>query len=311
MKPAHFRQIASRLGRMWLASVLVAVSCHAPAQSLEPRAYANTPVGMNFLLVGYAHTEGSIGTDAASPIQDAQVQTDTALLGYSRAFGLWGTSGKLAFVEGEAWVSGSATAGGQPRSRAVTGLTDPLFRGSINLYGAPALTMKEFPDYHQDLIIGVSLYVTAPLGDYDSSKLLNIGNNRWSFRPELGFSQAYGKFTFEVMPAVTFFTDNNDFLGQTRQQDPVYSLQGHVIYSFPKNIWASVSATYYTGGSTRLNGVDQNDLEKNYRVGATLSLPLGRRESIKFYGSDGVWARSGSSFWLAGIAFQYRWGGGL
>jgi hypothetical protein len=311
MKRAHIRRIVSLSGRMWLALSLVAVAFHAPAQSLEPRAYANTPVGMNFLLVGYAHTEGSIGTDAASPIQDAQVQTDTALLGYARAFGLWGTSGKLAFVEGQAWVSGSATAAGQLRTRAVNGLTDPLFRGSINLYGAPALTMKEFADYHQDLIIGVSLYVTAPLGNYDSSKLLNIGNNRWSFKPELGFSQAYGKFTFDLMPAVTFFTDNDDFLGKTKQQDPLYSLQGHVIYSFPKSIWASVSATYYTGGSTTLDGVGQHDLEENYRVGATLSLPLGRHESIKFYGSDGVWARTGSSFWLVGIAFQYRWGGGL
>ena len=281
------------------------------AQSLEPRAYANTPVGMNFALIGYAHTEGSITTEASSPIQNAQVTTDNALLGYSRSFGLLGTSGKIALVEGEAWVSGQAQFMGQPRSRYVTGLTDPLVRGSINLYGAPALTMNEFTNYQQNLIIGMSLSMTAPLGQYDSSKLLNIGQNRWSFRPELGFSQAYKKFTFELMPAVTFFTDNNNFLGQTKEQDPLYSLQGHVIYSFPKNIWASVSATYYTGGSTTLDGKHQNDLEKDYRVGATLSLPLGRHESIKLYGSDGVVDRAGQNFWLIGIALQYRWGGGL
>lgn len=299
------------LVRAGLMFGLIVAGGKVSAQSLEPRAYANTPMGMNFLITGYGHTEGSVTTDAASPIKDAQVRTDTAILGYARSFGLWGKSGKLSFAEGEAWVSGEAKLAGQARSRYVTGLTDPLVRGSINLYGAPALTMNEFTNYQQNLIIGISLTVSAPLGQYDSSKLLNIGNNRWSFRPELGLSQAYKKFTFELMPAVTFFTDNNDFLGQTRQQDPLYSLQGHVIYSFPKHIWASVDATYYTGGSTTVDGTYQHDLERNYRVGTTLALPLGRRESIKFYASDGVWAQSGSSFWLVGIALQYRWGGGL
>jgi hypothetical protein len=171
--------------------------------------------------------------------------------------------------------------------------------------------MKEFPSYKQNVIVGLSLAVTAPLGRYDSGKLLNIGNNRWSIRPELGISKAFGPLTLELMPDVTIFTDNNDFLGQVRHQDPLFSLQGHVIYNFGHGIWASASGTYYTGGSTTLGGSSQNDLQENFRAGATLSLPLGRHESIKIYGSDGLVARFGSSFWLVGIAFQYRWGGGL
>ncbi len=294
-----------------LTITLALVSSNASGQQLEPRAYANTPVGMNFLLTGYGYTQGPITASAASPIQGAKVQTDTALLGYSRSFGVWGDSAKFDVVEGEAWVSGTATYVGQPRSRYVTGLTDPLFKGSINLYGAPALTMDEFTNYQQNLIIGVSLAVTAPLGQYDSSKLLNIGNNRWSFNPEMGFSQAFGKLTLELMPGATVFMDNDDFLGQVRKQDPLYSLQSHAIYSFPHGIWASVSGTYYTGGASQVAGASQHDLEKDYRVGATLALPLGRRESIKLYGSDGLYARTGSSFWQIGIAFQYRWGGGL
>lgn len=311
VKWAWTRLRKGRLACFGLVGCLMATGFYASAQNLEPRAYANTPVGMNFVLTGYGYSEGNITADASAPVQGAQVQTDTAILGYARSFGLWGKSGKVTMIEGVAWSSGSATYVGQPRSRNVFGLIDPAFQVSYNLYGAPALTMSEFTNYQQNLIIGIGLAVSAPLGRYDSGKLLNIGNNRWSFRPEIGFSKAFGNFTLEAIPAVTIFTDNEDFLGEVRQQDPVYSLQGHVIYSFPKHIWASVSGTYYTGGSSTLDGMDQHDLERSYRVGATLALPLGRQESLKLYASDGVWARSGSDFWLVGIAFQYRWGGGL
>lgn len=305
-----------RLAALWavrgcLFFGLIAAAFNASAQSLEPRAYANTPVGMNFALVGYGYSQGNITANASSPIQGAQVQTDSAQMAYSRSFGIWDKSAKMEFSEGVAWASGTATYMNQPRARDVTGLTDPFFRTSINLYGAPAMTMSEFTNYQQDLIIGASLALTAPLGEYDGNKLLNIGNNRWSFKPELGISQAVGKFTFELMPSVTFFTDNDDFLGQTRQQDPLYALQGHVIYSFPYHIWASVSGTYYTGGDTTVGGKNQEDYERNYRLGATLALPLGRQESIKLYASDGILAQPGNNFWLLGIAFQYRWGGGL
>ena len=268
-------------------------------------------MGLNFLITGYAYTEGSITTDGASPLQDAHVQTHTAVLAYARSFGIWGKFGKFDVVEGMAWVSGQATYGGQPVSRVVSGQTDLQFRGAINLYGAPALTVKEFPSYHQDLIIGLSLAVTAPVGRYDAGRLLNIGNNRWAFKPELGISKAFGPLTLELAPGVTVFTDNDDFLGQVREQDPIVSLQGHAIYNFGRGIWASVGGTYYTGGETTVAGVSQPDRQENYRVGATLSLPLGRQESLKLYASDGVWTRTASNFWLVGIAFQYRWGGGL
>jgi len=306
----------ARASRHWLVRALLAIglataSFRASAQHLEPRSYANIPVGMNFLVTAYGYTEGPVGTDDASPLQDAQIQTHLALLGYARSFGVLGTSAKFDVVEGVAWVSGQATFAGQPVSRDVSGLIDPQFRASINLYGAPALSLKDLATYKQNLIVGTSLAVTAPLGRYDSGKLLNISTHRWSIRPELGISKAFGELTLELIPGATIFTDNDDFLGQVKHQDPLFSLQGHAIYSLGRGIWASVSGTYYTGGTTTLGGVNQHDLQENFRAGATLSLPLGRRESIKFYGSDGVLARTGTSFWLVGMAFQYRWGGGM
>jgi hypothetical protein len=97
----------------------------------------------------------------------------------------------------------------------------------MNFIGAPALTAAEFKDYRQNFILGASLRVTAPLGQYDSDKLVNIGTNRWSLKPEIGFSKAFGRWTVELAPAVTFYTDNGDFFGgQTRAVAPLYSVQG-------------------------------------------------------------------------------------
>ncbi len=187
-----------------------------------------------------------------------------------------------------------------------------MFKLSVNLYGAPALTLKEFAGYEQDLIVGASLRVTAPLGQYDHTKLVNLGTNRWSFKPEVGVSKALGRWTLEATAAVTLFTDNKDFLrGNTRSQDPLYSLEGHVIYEFGSGIWGSLDATYFTGGRTTLNGTLGNDLQRNWRVGGTLAFPLDAYNSIKLYASSGVSARTGNNFDLVGIAWQYRWGAGL
>ena len=84
-------------------------------------------------------------------------------------------------------------------------------------------------------IIGGSLSLNAPLGRYDSGRLVNLGTNRWAFKPEVGISQALGRWTLEGTAGVIFYTANDDFMGgQTRSQDPIYSFQGHLIYNFPR-----------------------------------------------------------------------------
>jgi hypothetical protein len=101
------------------------------------------------------------------------------------------------------------------------------------LYGGPALSLTEFADFKPDIIIGTSFDVTAPLGQYDSDKLLNIGTNRWSFKPEIGISKTLGPLTLELASGIRCYTDNNDFLnGKTLQIRPLYSVQGRLIYSF-------------------------------------------------------------------------------
>src|SRR6185436_9953942 len=245
--------------RRWAWAALVAATialpgCSVHAQALEPRSYANTPVGINFVLLGYGYTEGDVGFDASSPVTDGKV---LAVLPFAEA-------------------TGSAKVAGQGRDRQIFGLADPLLRVSVNVYGAPALSMADFPTYQQDVIVGVGLQVTAPLGQYDSTKLLNVGTNRWSFKPELGVSKAWGPLILELIPAITFFTRNDDFLGgKTLEQDPIYSVQGHLIYEFFPAFWAAFDATYYAGGRTTIDGEKGQQLE-NVRLGLTTALSLSR-----------------------------------
>jgi len=284
----------------------------ADAQSMEPRAYSNAPVGMNFLLLGYVYQQGDVLLDPSVPVKDLNVEVHTAFLGYSRLLDVFGKSGRIDMIVPYAWLSGSGKVQEKDRNRYVSGFADPGVRFSVNLYGAPALSFEGFKNYRQDTILGVGLLTTMPLGQYEPEKLANIGTNRWSFKPEVGISQALGRWTLEAIGGVTFFTKNDEFLGsQTREQDPIYSLQGHLIYNFPRGIWAALNATYYTGGRTSIDGVKGDDIQKNWRFGATLTLPVNRHNSIKLYASTGVYARRGENFDLVGIAWQYRWGGGL
>jgi hypothetical protein len=306
-----------RLGRL-LASAAIIVLAYltapsaARAQDIEPRQWTNTPVGVNFLISGYAYTQGGVAFNPSLPITNPHLQTDNAVLGFARSFDLWGFSAKFDTSVPYTWLSGSADYLGQPVQRSVNGFGDPVFRLSVNLYGAPALGLKDYASYKQDWIVGASLQVSVPSGQYDGTRLVNIGTHRWYFKPNLGVSKAIGPWILEATAEVTFYTDNKDFYhGTTFSQDPLYGLQGHVIRSFSHGIWASVDATYFTGGNTQINGVPNNELQRNWRVGVTLAIPLTARNSIKLYGSNGVSARTDDSYKLFGVVWQYHWGGGL
>jgi Putative MetA-pathway of phenol degradation len=301
----------ARAGAALVVVALMGVALTCEAQDLEPRAYSNTPVGMNFLILGYSYTRGDVAFDASTPIEDAELTAHSAFLAYAHAFGVWGRSAKLDLVLPYAWVSGTAEVAGQRRDRYVAGFGDARVRFSGLLYGGPALSLAEFEDYKPDLIVGASLAITLPVGQYDSHKLVNVGTNRWSVKPELGISKTFGPVTLELAPSVTFYTDNNDFLdGKTLEKDPLYALQAHAIYHTRFGLWAAVDATYYTGGRTTIDG-ERGEEPQNLRLGATLAIPINRHNSVKLYASTGAVARVGGNFTTAGVAWQFRWGGGL
>ena len=286
---------------LWAACVTAVVFAGAvQAQEIEARLYSNAPINYNFLGVGFTQ------------VTTNKFQLNTEVLAYNRTFDFFGQSGKVNLIVPYAQLHGHTTTGSQVISGSSVGLTDPIIRLATNLYGAPALTVEEFKNYQQDLIIGASLLVSAPLGQYDDSRIVNISNHRWSFKPEVGVSQALGPWTLELQAAATFFTDTTDFYGgNTRSQDPIYSLQGHAIYGFRSGVWSSFDVTYFNGGRTTINGALGDDLQQNWRVGATLAVPVDIHNSIKFYASSGVAARTGNNFDMVGIAWQYRWGAGL
>lgn len=295
------------------ASLALSLLAHtASAQELEPRSYVNTPIGLNFLVAGYAYQTGDVATDPALPIDDAKVHVHTAVLAYARSFGIAGTSAKADVIVPYGWLDGTATVLGMPERRKVDGFADPRFRLSVNLYGAPALTLDQFESYHQDFLVGVSVQVAPPLGQYDDTRAVNLGTNRWLFKPELGVSKAFGALTVEVTPSLTVFTANDAFFhGKRREQAPVYAVQGHLIYRFGAPLWGSIDGTYYGGGRTSIDGVEGDDRQSNARLGATLSLSVSRHHSIKLYASKAVVTRIGGDFDVLGLALQYRWGGGL
>lgn len=283
------------------------------AQELDPRSYGNLPVGMNFVVAGFTYQTGEMLLDPNLRAEDATTDATSFAFGYLRSFALFGKAAKLSAGGTYSNFSASGVLDGVPRSRQDQGFTDPAVKLSVNLLGSPALTMAEFHQYRQDLIIGASLGIRMPAGQYDSDKLINLGFYNWSIKPEIGISKDFGNWIIEGSAAVAFFTDNNDFNdGKTRSQAPLSSAQLHIVYQFPiPGIWAALDATRYLGGETSVNGVDRDDEFSNNRFGVTLAVPISVQHSIKFFASTGVDARRGVDYDLAGLVWQYRWGGGI
>jgi hypothetical protein len=300
--------------RRWVIfsiAATVLAAARAEAQDAEPRQYSNTPVGLNFLIAGYIYAQGQTAFDPGLRIADAQFHSNTGALAYVRSFDFLGQSAKFDVIVPYTEFSARALVQGQQRVREMTGFGDPRFRVSVNLLGAPALSLKEFAGYKQDLIVGVSLQVSAPLGQYDDTKLLNLGNNRWSFKPELGISKAWGRWTLEVAPSVTFFTVNPDFFnGKRFEQAPLYLLRTSLIHNFESGAWISLDGTYFRGLRTTVDGNKGDNEQENMRAGFTVALPIDRQNSIKLNAGTGIYTRTGSQFSNVGIAWQYRWGAG-
>ena len=278
------------------------------AQEIEPRAFSNAPIGTHFLVAGVAYSAGALATDPSLPLTAAKLDVITAVLAYAHVFEVNGQSGKFDLILPYSDLDGSALLNGTAVSRDVTGMGDARLRLSANFYGSPALNPAQFSGYQQDLILGASLQLGLPNGQYDANRLINIGTNRWSLRPELGASQALGNWTWEVAGGATFYSDNNAFYGgKTRAQAPVYAIRSHLIYGFSRGLWASVDGSYYHGGQTEIDGVAKDDHQRNWRSGLTLTVPLTLQHSLKGYASRGVSARTGNNYDLLGLLWQYRW----
>jgi hypothetical protein len=292
------------------AILILGATTPALGQSLDPRAYVNTPVGVNFLVGSYSYQSGSVLFDPTVPITNANMSIQGPLAGFARSLDLFGLSGKTDAVLGWQCIDGTGDVGTVTRSRNVCGFVDPSARLSVNFLGAPALTMRQFPSYHQKWLVGAALRVTAPLGQYDADKLVNVGTNRWSFAPQLGVSRAAGRLTLEFLGGVTFYTTNGDFFGgHVLDVAPLYSGQINVIYTFRSGIWGGLGGTLYGGGAATIDGGTPGERQENTRLGAVLVFPIGKQNSLKLMGTMGASTRTGTDFDQLVVTWQYRWGG--
>ena len=282
----------------------------AAAQELAPRAYWPAPVGTDVAVVAFQRNTGDIVIDPSLPIAGVESKIDYLQVGYQRFFNLLGRTASFQFNLPYANGSTAGTVDGEFLQQSNTGLTDARLRLAINLRGAPAMDAAGFQALREDpkTIIGASLLVQAPTGDYDGDRLINLGTNRWSVKPALGMIvPLHPTWLFEIELGAWFFGDNDDFLGETRKQDPIVSTEVHLIKRIRPGFWASLDANYYTGGETRIGDEFSDDLQRNSRAGFTLVFPIKGRNALRASFSTGINTRSGGDFDMYSVSWAYAW----
>jgi hypothetical protein len=303
--------MASEIRRVGTLMILLGASVTpAAGQELTPRLYAPAPTGGNIVILGYGRSIGEVLFDPSLPFDDVNAGINNGTLLYGHTFGIFGRSANFAVTAPYVWGEIDGSVSGEYASVTRSGLADMRAQLTVNLFGGPALSPREFAAVRPDAIIGLSLVVAAPTGQYDPSKLINIGSNRWSVKPQLGASKTVGPWYLELYGGVWLFTDNTDFYGGSlRKQNPIGTFQAHVGYSFKPRLWLAGDATFYTGGQTTVDGTEKGDTQSNSRVGLTLALPLGRRSNLKVSWATGFTTRIGADFDSFGVAVQTVWFG--
>ena len=300
---------------LWLLFV-VATSSPGVAQDLAPRAYIITPIHSNAVTLTYALYDGELLFDGAVPITGARARVNvpvfsifhslrlarrTANFTASLPYGVGNFRGTVAGAEAKAYRSG---------------LFDSAFRFSVNLRGGPAMDVTDFRKWRQKTLIGLSFKVVAPTGQYDPTKVINYGANRWAFKPEIGLSKRWGHWVLDAYGAVWFFTPNHEFFSNNQYstgtnvqtQKPIGAFEGHLSYDMKLGLWASLDGNFWSGGRTSVNGIENpNTLQRNSRIGGTVSLPVSRHQSMKFSYNRGAYVQFGGKYNNVSVGWQYSW----
>jgi hypothetical protein len=195
---------------------------------------------------------------------------------------------------------------GEPAVADRNGFGDIRVRIGVNLYGAPARRLPEFAKTPPArLNIGASVMVVAPTGQYDPQRIVNLGTNRWAFKPEAAIIRNIGPWMFEIYGGAWLFTDNDNYVnGQVRSQNPLASVQFSFRRTFKPGLWVSGNINYYTGGRTNVGGVFKQDFQANSRAGTTLAVPLSRTTAVRVAVSKGAYTTIGADFLGLSASFQ-------
>ena len=256
------------------------------AIELEPRRWSHLPINANFVGVGGYYTEADIYFDPALPIENAEMEMQGLAVKYIRTFQLFEKSARIDVMQDFQEGRWKGLVGGKSSSIKRSGLSDSRLRFAINLKGAPPLAGKDFASYRTstdiETLLGAALVVHFPTGEYLSDKLINLGKNRFTFRPQFGVVHNRGRLSMELTGAAWFYTDNNDFYnGSTLEQDPLFTMQAHLVYTVRPGIWATGSVGYGSGGATKVNGAENDDRRGDLAWALALGFPLTNKLGAK------------------------------
>jgi hypothetical protein len=298
---------------LW-CSMAVATSVLNPvvAQDLSPRAYVITPAHTNAIIVTYSFFHGSVLFDGAAPITGATGTYSVPIPSYYHSFSFLGRSANVNSSLPYAVGNFQGNVAGQPHQLYRSGLLDFTSRVSVNLKGGPSMAAEEFRGWRQKTLIGVSLKVVAPTGQYDPAKLVNWGTNRWAFKPDLGYSKRWSNWVLDSYGGVWFYTTNPRYYSppvpKPQTQRPIGSFEGHLSYDVKPRLWFSLDGNFWFGGITSLSGIaNPATRQTSSRIGATASVPLGQHHSVKVSYNNGDYIRFGGNYQSVSVAWQYSW----
>lgn len=290
--------------------VLIVFHYTSNAQELEPRALTNVPVDMNFAVLGYGYAVGNILLDPSVPIEDLNAKLHTVAGAYLRSINFFGLAGKVDAVLPFATGHWEGIYEGIDTTTSRTGTGDLRVRLSVNFVGAPALQAADFKDYKPTTIVGASLQIIVPTGQYYEDRLINLGSNRWVFRPQVGLSRTAGKWIMEGYISAWIFTDNNAFWdGNKLEQRVLMAGKVHFIRSLPRKSWVAFDAGYGFGGTSIINDEVRDTRISTVRLGVTLAVPVATHHTLRLTGVSGIRIEQGADFDAVALSYQYRWGG--
>jgi len=298
------------LGLGLLAASAVCPLQQLRAQDLAPRAYLITPLHSNAITLTYSFYDGSIQFNNALPVNGAKGRYNVPVFGYYHSFNLFGRSANIVAALPYAFGHFQGTMAGVEQHLYRSGLVDSVYRVSVNLKGGPAMQPRDFLKWQQKALLGVSLKVAAPTGQYDPTKLINWGANRWAFKPEFGYSQRWGKWILDGYAGAWFFTTSKPYYPGTKSQseNPIGTFEGHLSYDFKPGFWISLDGNFWYGGQTSVADVE-NPLTKQQssRLGGTGAIRVSKHQSLKFSYSNGTYVRFGGNYHNVSIGWQYSW----
>lgn len=286
----------------------------ANAQDLEPRRWTHLPTGMNIVGMGTAWTDGEIFLDPVLRLEDASFELYSVISSYMRTYDWFGKSGRIDFRLPYAHGRWEGLLDGEDVSTRRHGFSDPAIRVSLNLYGAPPLRGVKFVQYRAQhpvaTTVGAALALTLPLGEYYAERLINLGNNRYVLRAQLGVLHQRGPWQFELTGTASFYQDNDEFFGGTRLgQDPLWFVQGHVIRALQRGMWVGMSGGFSFAGESQINGVPKDNEDRTRYVSLSLGMPITTQQSVKM-----TWINAetnvlvGTSSNSLAMSWTFNWG---